>query len=446
MVNPIFHQNELKKGLYLVPTPIGNLGDITIRAIEILKKSDFILCEDTRVSKKLLDKFEIKTNLISNHKFNETKNLTKVLNILKDDKLVSLISDAGTPGISDPGAVLINECVKQNINIIPLPGPSAVTTAVSASGFDEKYLFYGFFPEKEKMIMEELEKFSNLNFCIVFFISPKKINKIIPYLNNYFKNRKILICREISKYYEEYLRSDLGNLKLFKNEPKGELTIVVSEKQINKNTSQKISESDKNSIKIMLYKLSTKEITNIISQYSNVSKKEIYETGVSVALDPRTVGTQVDDSIMQKNLAGRILLMDKKYLLSVKTKVLDGRIFLTGKVDNPEEKLKLTKLAWETSGVRSVRNDIKIKEEFNFQQSAKDILITSQLRSAMIFNKNIKATNYQIDTYKKKIYVYGIALTSDERDLVVKEAEEILDVEDVIASIILVDDLRIQKE
>ena len=184
----------------------------------------------------------------------------------------------------------------------------------------------------------------------------------------------------------------------------------------------------------------------VLSSCVGVASKGIFGTGVSVALDPRTVGTQVDDSIMQKNLAGRILLMDKKYLLSVKTKVLDGRIFLTGKVDNPEEKLKLTKLAWETSGVRSVRNDIKMKEEFNFQQSAKDILITSQLRSAMIFNKNIKATNYQIDTYKKKIYVYGIALTSDERDLVVKEAEEILDVEDVIASIILVDDLRIQKE
>jgi osmotically-inducible protein OsmY len=184
----------------------------------------------------------------------------------------------------------------------------------------------------------------------------------------------------------------------------------------------------------------------VLSSCVGVASKGIFGTGVSVALDPRTVGTQVDDSIMQKNLAARILLMDKKYLLSVKTKVLDGRIFLTGKVDNPEEKLKLTKLAWETSGVRSVRNDIKIKEEFNFQQSAKDILITSQLRSAMIFNKNIKATNYQIDTYKKKIYVYGIALTSDERDLVVKEAEEILDVEDVIASIILVDDLRIQKE
>ena len=184
----------------------------------------------------------------------------------------------------------------------------------------------------------------------------------------------------------------------------------------------------------------------VLSGCVGVASKGIFGTGVSVALDPRTVGTQVDDSIMQKNLAGRIILMDKKYLLSVKTKVLDGRIFLTGKVDNPEEKLKLTKLAWETSGVRSVRNDIKIKEEFNFQQSAKDILITSQLRSAMIFNKNIKATNYQIDTYKKKIYIYGIALTSDEKDLVVKEAEEILDVEDVIASIILVDDLRIQKE
>ena len=184
----------------------------------------------------------------------------------------------------------------------------------------------------------------------------------------------------------------------------------------------------------------------ILSSCVGVSSRGIFGTGVSVALDPRTIGTQVDDSIMQKNLSARILLMDSKYFISVKSKVLDGRIFLTGKVDNPEEKLKLTKLAWETSGVRSVRNDIKIKEEFNFQQSAKDVLITSQLRTAMIFNKNIKATNYQIDTYKKKIYIYGIALTSDEKDLVIKEAEEILDVEDVIASIILVDDLRIQKE
>ncbi len=178
---------------------------------------------------------------------------------------------------------------------------------------------------------------------------------------------------------------------------------------------------------------------------AGVASKGIFGTGVSVAFDPRSFGTQVDDSIMQKNLSAKIILQDKKYLLSVKTKVLDGRIFLTGKVDNPEQKLKLTKLAWETDGVRSVRNDIKIKEEFNFQQSAKDILITSQLRSALIFNKNIKATNYQIDTYKKKIYIYGIALTSEEKDLVISEAEEILDVEKVIASIILVENLRIQK-
>ena len=184
----------------------------------------------------------------------------------------------------------------------------------------------------------------------------------------------------------------------------------------------------------------------ILSGCVGVSSKGIFGTGVSIALDPRTVGTQIDDSIMQKNLTGKMVIKDKKYILSVKSKVLDGRIFLTGKVDNPEEKLQLTKLAWEIKGARSVRNDIKIKEKFNFKSSAKDILITSQLRTAMIFNKNIKATNYQIDTYKKKIYVYGIALTSEEKDLVISEAEEILDVKDVIASILIVEDLRIQKE
>ena len=178
---------------------------------------------------------------------------------------------------------------------------------------------------------------------------------------------------------------------------------------------------------------------------AGVSSKGIFGTGVSIAFDPRSVGTQIDDSIMQKTLSTKIVLLDKSYILSVNSKVLDGRIFLTGKVDNPEEKLKLTKLAWEIEGVRSVRNDIKVKEKFNFQQSAKDILITSQLRTALIINKNIKATNYQIDTYKKKIYIYGIAITSDERDLVLEEAREILDVENVIASILLVEDLRIQK-
>ena len=177
-----------------------------------------------------------------------------------------------------------------------------------------------------------------------------------------------------------------------------------------------------------------------------VSSTGIFGTGVSIAFDPRTVGTQIDDSIMQKNLATRILVKDKKYLLSVKSKVLDGRIFLTGKVDSPEEKLLFTKLAWEIKGARSVRNDIKIKEEFNFKRSAKDILITSQLRTAIILNKNIKATNYQIDTYKKNIYIYGIALTYEEKDLIISEAKEILDVEDVIVSILLVEDLRIQRE
>ena len=179
---------------------------------------------------------------------------------------------------------------------------------------------------------------------------------------------------------------------------------------------------------------------------AGVGSSGLFGTGVSVALDPRTVGTQIDDSIMQKSIATKILSNDKKYFLVVKTKVLDGRIFITGKVDTPEEKLQITKMAWETRGARSVRNDIKIKEEFNFKQSAKDLLITSQLRTAIIVNKNIKATNYQIDTYKKKIYIYGIALTAEEKDLVISEAKEILDVEDVIASILLVEDLRIQRE
>ena len=186
-------------------------------------------------------------------------------------------------------------------------------------------------------------------------------------------------------------------------------------------------------------------ILAILSGCVGVSSKGLFGTGVSVAFDPRSVGTQIDDSIMQKNLSARILLLDKKYLFSINSKVLDGRIFLTGKVEDPEEKLKLTKMAWETDGVRSVRNDIKVKEEFNFKQSAKDLLITSQLRTALIMNKNIKATNYQIDTYKKKIYLYGIAITSNEKEDVLDEAKKIKDVKDVIASIILVDDLRIQK-
>jgi 16S rRNA (cytidine1402-2'-O)-methyltransferase len=277
MVIPTLHKKELKKGLYLVPTPIGNLGDITYRAIEILKNSDFILCEDTRVSKNLLDKFEIKSKLISNHKFNEVKNLSKIIGLLKDNKLISLISDAGTPAISDPGAVLVNECIKENISVIPLPGSSAVTTAMSVSGFSEKYLFFGFFPEKEKAIKESLNNLSDLNFCLVFFVSPKKINKIIPHIKNYCKGRKILICREISKFYEEFIRSTTEELDLFTKEPKGELTVILSEKKIDKKELQILSESDKINISIMINKLSTKEITDLISQTSKVSKKEIYD-------------------------------------------------------------------------------------------------------------------------------------------------------------------------
>jgi osmotically-inducible protein OsmY len=183
----------------------------------------------------------------------------------------------------------------------------------------------------------------------------------------------------------------------------------------------------------------------ILTECVGISSKGIFGTGVSIAFDPRSLGTQIDDSVMQKNLAARLVIRDKNYLLSLSTKVLDGRIFLTGKVDDPEEKLQITKLAWETKGVRSVKNDIKLKEDFNFQQSAKDLLITSQLRTALIFNKKVKATNYQIDTYKKKIFIYGISLTADEKKEVILEAKEILDVEDVIASIVLVEDLRIQK-
>tara|TARA_B110001452_G_scaffold234409_1_gene212688 strand:- start:181 stop:1041 length:861 start_codon:yes stop_codon:yes gene_type:complete len=277
MVNSEPHKKTIKKGLYLVATPIGNLGDITFRAIEILKHSDCILCEDTRVSKNLLDKFQIKTKLISNHKFNEVKNLSKIIGLLKDEKIISLVSDAGTPGISDPGAVLVNECLKENINIIPLPGPSAVTSAMSVSGFSEKYFFYGFFPEKEKTTKEDLTILSDLNCCLVFFVSAKKINKFIPKIKNYFTGREILICREISKFYEEYIRSSVKELELFNNEPKGELTVVISEKKINKKTSHILSESDKTNIEKMINKLSTKEITDLISQNSKVSKKEIYK-------------------------------------------------------------------------------------------------------------------------------------------------------------------------
>ena len=270
------HLKSNENGLYLVSTPIGNLKDITFRAIETLKKYSYILCEDTRVSKNLLDRYEIKSKLISNHKFNETKNLDKVIDLLKANETISLISDAGTPSISDPGSILVNECIKNNINVIPVPGPSAVATAVSISGFSEKFFFYGFLPEKKQALKNEFKKLSNLDECIVFFISPRKINKIIPDLKNYFSGRKIVFCREISKLYEEFIRKNIDDLELFNNEPKGELTVVISEKKIDKKASRKLSESDMNVIKKMINKLSVKEITDFINQNRDVPKKEIY--------------------------------------------------------------------------------------------------------------------------------------------------------------------------
>ena len=265
-----------ENGLYLVSTPIGNLKDITLRAIEVLKKSDFILCEDTRVSKKLLDKFEIKSKLISNHKFNEKKNVLKIIEYLKTGKIISLISDAGTPSISDPGLVLINECVLKNIKIFPIPGPSAVAAAVSISGFTDQFFFYGFFPEKKQRIITDLKRLSEFNKSLVFFVSPKKINKIIPSLKKYFTGRKIVICREITKLYEEFIRKDIDELELFDKEPKGEITMVISQKTSGINTSEVLSESDMNMIKKMINKFTIKEITEIISQNKGISKKEIY--------------------------------------------------------------------------------------------------------------------------------------------------------------------------
>ena len=273
---------ENKKGLYLVSTPIGNLRDITLRALDILKKSDYILCEDTRVSKILLNKYEIKSKLISNHKFNEKRNLLKIVELLKSGSMISMISDAGTPGISDPGSILINECVKNDIRIIPLPGPSSVISAVSISGFSEKFFFYGFIPDKKKELDEDFKKLSELDSSIVFFVSPNKIIKIIPAIKKFFLKRKILICREMTKHYEEFLRAEIENIDNLSFELKGELTIVISEKKIDKKSSQILDESDKRIIKQMINKLSIKDIVNLIHQKNKISKKIIYDFCIKI--------------------------------------------------------------------------------------------------------------------------------------------------------------------
>jgi len=269
--------NNLKPGLYCVATPIGNLGDITLRALEIIKNSDLILCEDTRVSKKLLSKYKIHKKLISHHKFNENKNLNFVLKYLENNKIVSIISDAGTPAISDPGKVLINKCVEKKINIYSVPGPSAVSAAVSISGFSDKYLFCGFLPDKKNELNKLFSSLTNINYSIVFFVSPKKINKNIEVIKNFFFNRNILICREITKFHEEYIRSSVKNLSELSISTKGEVTIVISDDNNLKKNFIKLEESDKKKISNLIKKMTIKNIVNEINKNKKIPKKIIYD-------------------------------------------------------------------------------------------------------------------------------------------------------------------------
>ena len=275
-------KNKLKPGLYCVATPIGNLGDITFRAIETIKKSDFVLCEDTRVSKKLLDRFNINKKLISNHKFNEKKNLKMLIDLLENKKIISLISDAGTPAISDPGRILINECIKKNIDIFPVPGPSAINSALSISGFSDKHIFCGFLPEKKIELKKLFDSVSKINCSIIFFISPKKIEKIIQEIKFYFINRNILICREITKYYEEYLRTEVKNLSELNISKKGEITVVISENFNQIERLKKLEESDKKKIKELIKKMSIKDIIKQINFKKKISKKLIYDYCINI--------------------------------------------------------------------------------------------------------------------------------------------------------------------
>ena len=267
----------LKPGLYCVSTPIGNLGDITFRAIYILNKSDLILSEDTRVSSKLLSRFNIKAKLLSNHKFNEKKNIKNVLKLLKENKIISIISDAGTPTISDPGRILINECIKNKIEIFPVPGPSAATAAISASGFSNNFFFCGFLPEKSLQIEKLFQKVSKLNCSFIFFISPKKLKKITSQVQKYFNDRDILITREMTKLHEEYIRDKVKNLINIDISQKGEMTIVISEKSNLQNKLQVIEESVKKKIDKLLKNMSIKDITSKISKENNISKKIVYD-------------------------------------------------------------------------------------------------------------------------------------------------------------------------
>ena len=269
--------NNLKPGLYCVATPIGNLGDITLRALEVIKNSDLILCEDTRVSKKLLSKYKISKKLVSHHKFNENKNLNFILEYLENNKIISIISDAGTPAISDPGRVLINKCIEKNIDIFSIPGPSSVSAAISVSGFSDKYLFCGFLPEKKTALNKLFDSVANLNYSIVFFISPKKLNKVVDLIKKYFLNRNILICREITKFHEEYIRTSVKNLPEITIPTKGEVTIVISEINNLKKNFIKLEESDKKKINSLIKKMTIKNIVNEINKEKKLPKKIIYD-------------------------------------------------------------------------------------------------------------------------------------------------------------------------
>jgi len=276
-------KQEIKSGLYVVSTPIGNLQDITLRAIYILKNSELILCEDTRTSIKLLKKFNINTKMISYHKFNEKKRLGKIIQLIKNNKIVSLISDAGTPVISDPGMILIKECIKNNIALHPIPGPSAVTSALSVSGFDEKFLFYGFLPNSENQIKNEIKNLCDFPYSIIFFVSSNKINKVIKIFKMFFSERKIMIAKEMTKIYESFIRNDVNSLDVSKYNLKGELTVAVSNKfNVKKKSLNQLSESVKNEIKLMLTKYSNKDVSDFISKREKISKKIIYDYCISI--------------------------------------------------------------------------------------------------------------------------------------------------------------------
>ena len=271
-----FNNNKLKPGLYCVATPIGNMGDISFRAVKILQESELILCEDTRVTKKILHKFEINKKLISNHKFNENKNLENVIKILKNNKIVSLVSDAGTPAVSDPGRILVNECVKNKINIFPVPGSSAVSAAISISGFSDNFYFCGFLPEKQNQVKKLFNSLSSLTCSIIFFIAPNKLDRRIDDIKEFFFNRDIIICREISKYHEEYIRTSVKELSNVNFSRKGEITVVISEAKKKILSFKELQESDKKKINKLIKKMTIKDIVLKVSKDREISKKLIY--------------------------------------------------------------------------------------------------------------------------------------------------------------------------